>query len=57
MAREYPDHPLVGVGMVVREGDKILLGKKLTDSGRGRWSFPGGPLELEENTREGAKRN
>ena len=43
MAREYPD-------------SARLLVKRLTDPGRGRWSFPGGLLELGENIREAAKR-
>jgi 8-oxo-dGTP diphosphatase len=54
--RLYPPCPLVGVGVLVVEGDKILLVKREKDPGKGRWSIPGGLLELGELLRDGAKR-
>ncbi|MFQ6077381.1 MAG: NUDIX hydrolase [Candidatus Bathyarchaeia archaeon] len=54
--REYPSHPLVGVGVVIREGDKILLIRRGVNPGKGRWSIPGGLVELGEEVREAAKR-
>ncbi len=56
MEREYPKQPMVGVGMVVKDNDRILLVKRKRDPGRGRWSIPGGLLELGERVRDGAKR-
>ena len=48
MKREYSAQPLVGVGgIVVREG-RILLVKRRNELGRGKWSIPGGLVELGE---------
>ena len=46
--REYPTHPLVGVGAVVIQDGKILLVKRAFDPGAGKWSVPGGLVELGE---------
>jgi ADP-ribose pyrophosphatase YjhB (NUDIX family) len=54
--RRYPPCPLVGVGVLVVEGDRILLVKRESDPGKGRWSIPGGLLEVGEPLRDGAKR-
>ena len=56
MAREYPSAPLVGVAAVVMWGDQILLVKRGREPLRGRWSLPGGLLELGETTAEGVAR-
>jgi 8-oxo-dGTP diphosphatase len=54
--REYPAHPLVGVGGFVHKGGKVLLIKRKFDPNRGKWSLPGGLLELGEDPEEAAKR-
>jgi len=54
--RRYPPCPLVGVGVLVVDGGKILLVKRESDPGKGRWSIPGGLLEVGELLRDGAKR-
>lgn len=41
--------PLVGVGVIVRRGDAVLLGRRLAEPGRGTWQFPGGKLEFGES--------
>jgi 8-oxo-dGTP diphosphatase len=46
--RLYPDHPIVGVGVVILRGGKILLGKRLNEPAKGKWSIPGGAVELGE---------
>ena len=57
MEREYPKHPIVGVGiLIIKDRDKILLVKRENEPGKGRWSIPGGLLELGERVRDGAKR-
>jgi ADP-ribose pyrophosphatase YjhB (NUDIX family) len=56
MAREYPDHPIVGVGVVVLQGDKVLLVRRGQAPNKGRWSLPGGGQELGETHREAARR-
>jgi len=53
---EYPEQPLVGVGVLIRRGDSILLVKRRNEPGRGLWSIPGGVLELGETLEAAAKR-
>jgi len=46
----------VGVVVVVKNGGKILLGKRLVKVGYGQWGLPGGHLERGESLVAGAKR-
>ena len=50
MKRLYPDQPIVGVGAVIVCDGKILLEKRRNDPGKGKWSIPGGLVELGEST-------
>jgi 8-oxo-dGTP diphosphatase len=54
--RLYPKQPVVGVGAVIICNDKILLEKRKNEPGRGKWSIPGGLVELGESARETAIR-
>jgi ADP-ribose pyrophosphatase YjhB (NUDIX family) len=56
MKREYPDQPLVGVGAVIIEGERVLLVKRGHAPLAGEWSIPGGVLEVGETLREAAVR-
>jgi 8-oxo-dGTP diphosphatase len=56
MKREYPDTPLVGVGAVIIESGRVLLGKRGHPPLAGEWSIPGGLLEVGETVREAAVR-
>jgi 8-oxo-dGTP diphosphatase len=56
MAREYPDRPVVGIGGVVIENDRVLLIRRGTEPLLGQWSIPGGTLELNESLQEGVAR-
>lgn len=56
MKRLYPDQPIVGVGAVVICNGKILLGKRKNDPGKGKWSIPGGIVELGEDLEQTAIR-
>jgi mutator protein MutT len=56
MQREYPLAPLVGVGAVVVERGRVLLVRRGTEPMKGRWSLPGGLLELGESLTEGVVR-
>jgi 8-oxo-dGTP diphosphatase len=56
MKREYPDSPLVGVGAIIIEGDRVLLVKRGHPPLAGEWSIPGGVLEVGETLREAAVR-
>jgi ADP-ribose pyrophosphatase YjhB (NUDIX family) len=47
--REYPAHPLVGVGALVHDEEgRVLLIKRRFEPNKGRWSLPGGLLETGE---------
>jgi len=48
LTRKYPKMPLVGVGAVVIKDGKILLVKRAFEPGKGKWSVPGGVVELGE---------
>ena len=52
MRRFYPDQPVIGVGAVVICKGKILLEKRKGEPGRGKWSIPGGLVELGERIEE-----
>ena len=49
MGRLYPDKPIVGIGAIIVCDGKMLLEKRKNDPGKGRWSVPGGVVELGEN--------
>jgi len=55
-SREYPQVPLVGVGTVTIKQGKILLVKRAFDPGAGKWSIPGGMVEVGETLSEAAAR-
>lgn len=56
-SREYPAHPLVGVGSLIHDRDgRVLLIKRRFEPNKGKWSLPGGLLETGEALVEGAKR-
>lgn len=52
MGREYPDNPLVGVGAVIIQEDRVLLIRRGQPPLLGEWSLPGGVLECGETLRE-----
>lgn len=54
--REFPTHPMVGVGVVVVRDGAILLVQRGKQPGYGLWAVPGGRVELGETAREAARR-
>lgn len=54
--REYPDRPIVGVGAILLDGDRVLLVQRGNAPMQGEWSLPGGALEVGETLEEGVKR-
>ncbi len=54
--RDYPSRPICGVGVVVRNGDAVLLIQRGNPPRRGDWGLPGGVVELGETLREAAQR-
>jgi 8-oxo-dGTP diphosphatase len=45
----YPDLPIVGVGAVILDHGKLLLEKRGNEPAKGKWSIPGGVVELGES--------
>ncbi len=56
MEREYPDRPLVGVGAIVLDGDRVLLVRRGHPPAEGTWAFPGGLVELGESAAQAVQR-
>jgi len=50
--RLYPKQPIVGVGAVIICNGKILLEKSKYEPGKGKWSIPGGLVELGETVEQ-----
>ena len=56
MKREYPKHPIVGVGGVVIRENRVLLIRRGREPLKGEWTIPGGMLEVGESLKDGVKR-
>jgi len=56
MNRQYPERPIVGVGVVVWRGDQVLLIRRGKPPRQGGWSLPGGAQKLGETVFETARR-
>jgi 8-oxo-dGTP diphosphatase len=54
--REYPEAPVVAVGVIIRQGDRIVLIRRDKEPSKGLWTFPGGAVELGESLRDAAGR-
>ena len=46
--RSYPDRPIVAVGAVILDGDRVLLVQRGQEPLEGEWSLPGGVVEIGE---------
>jgi len=51
MKRDYPNAPMVGVGIVCFKGDDVLLIERGKPPRKGGWSLPGGRQKLGEPVR------
>ena len=61
MSREYPDRPIVGIGVVVlrpntANGAEVLLVRRGKEPSLGMWSLPGGAQEIGETAEQAARR-
>jgi ADP-ribose pyrophosphatase YjhB (NUDIX family) len=61
MTREYPEQPIVGVGAVIVDHDsetgrRVLLVRRGVPPLKGRWSVPGGAVDLGETLRAATER-
>jgi 8-oxo-dGTP diphosphatase len=54
--RAYPDRPWVGVGGIVFEDDQVLLVKRGKEPGLGKWSIPGGAVDVGESVKAALQR-
>jgi 8-oxo-dGTP diphosphatase len=54
--REYPRAPIVGVGAVVVDAGRVLLVQRGREPLKGKWSLPGGMLEVGESLHQGVVR-
>jgi mutator protein MutT len=46
--RSYPERPIVAVGAVILDGDRVLLVQRGQEPLKGDWSLPGGAVEIGE---------
>jgi ADP-ribose pyrophosphatase YjhB (NUDIX family) len=49
MKRLYPDQPVVGIGVVIVKNGEIVLIKRGNEPAKGKWTIPGGLVELGES--------
>jgi ADP-ribose pyrophosphatase YjhB (NUDIX family) len=54
--REYPSAPLVGVGAVIVDGGRVLLIQRGRPPSLGRWSLPGGLVDVGESVESAVHR-
>ena len=54
--RQYPERPIVGVGAVIMHEGRVVLVKRRYEPLAGRWSLPGGTLEIGETLEAGLAR-
>jgi ADP-ribose pyrophosphatase YjhB (NUDIX family) len=53
---DYPNRPLIGVGVVVFKDDRVLLIRRGKPPRAGQWSLPGGRQRLGERVAQAAAR-
>ena len=53
---EFPQRPVPAVGAIVFRDGAVLLVKRGTEPNKGRWSLPGGALEIGETVEAAAVR-
>jgi ADP-ribose pyrophosphatase YjhB (NUDIX family) len=56
LKRLYPDQPVVGVGAVIVKECKIALIKRGNEPSKGKWTIPGGLVELAESPEQAVVR-
>ena len=54
--RQYPERPIAGVGAVIVDAGRVVLVRRRFEPLAGRWSLPGGALELGETLEAGVAR-
>lgn len=54
--KNISDRPVIGLGVIVKKDNKVLIGKRKDTTGHNMWGFPGGHLEFGETPQKGAER-
>jgi len=54
--RRYPKRPIVGIGALIFNRDRILMAQRGKEPLKGWWSLPGGALEIGERLADGVRR-
>lgn len=54
--REYPSAPLLGVGAVIVDGSRFLLVQRGRPPAQGKWSIPGGLVQVGEPVEDAVRR-
>jgi 8-oxo-dGTP diphosphatase len=49
LKRIYPDQPIIGIGIVIVRNCHIVLIKRGNEPSKGKWTIPGGLVELGES--------
>jgi len=55
-SREYPQRPIVTAVACVFRGDRVLLIRRAREPSKGRWSVPGGAIEIGEAIYDAVRR-
>ncbi len=56
MKRKYPNQPIVGVGGILFQDERVLLVRRGREPARGQWSIPGGAVDTGETLRQAVVR-
>ena len=56
MSREYPERPIVGIGVVLLRGEEVLLIRRGRPPNAGAWAIPGGAQDIGETAEAAARR-
>lgn len=56
MSRTYPERPIVAVGAAVVRGEQVLVVRRGREPSLGKWTLPGGAVDLGERMRDAAAR-
>lgn len=54
--REYPLYPIPSVGALILYDERILIVKRASPPSIGKWSIPGGVIEIGETAEEAVRR-